>query len=454
MTGQRPNPICLLILLCLTGCATYTHNIAAFRSSLAQGDYTEAMESLAGARKGPNRLLFLLENGLAAHYQGQYQRSNVFFEDAERLADRLFTRSVTREVASLITNDAVRAYRGDEYELVFIHYYRALNYWYLGLPEDALVECRKANLKLAWYASMSEGDVPYRNDAFIHYITGLFYEATGELNDARVSYQDAEAAYDAYARSFGLGAPPALRDDLHRVDEALEGSAVHFASLESAGPHHHSGEGEVVVFSEIGFVPPKIQEEVSLPLFEDEVRSARRDGVDALSRRVALRHRRPYHGSNNVAYWLRVTVPAYRDAAPRTRRVKLTASGRTGFTVPAEDLSAIARVTFEEKQPAVIARTVARGLAKYLATEGIRRKSKVLGFLANLLTASVESADTRSWVSLPHTVQIGRLRLPPGTHDVTAEAVDARGRVVERRTFAGLRVASGGRTFVNFRTYE
>ena len=49
-----------------------------------------------------------------------------------------------------------------------------------------------------------------------HYMTGLIYEATGELNDAYVSYRNALDAYETYKKAFGLKAPAALRKDLAR----------------------------------------------------------------------------------------------------------------------------------------------------------------------------------------------------------------------------------------------
>ena len=242
-------PFVMLLCVLLTGCATYTHNAVTFRSSLAGGHYETALQTLGKARKGPARLLYLMENGLIAHYRGEYHASNRFFEVAERLSDRLFTRSLSREVASLITNDQVRAYRGEEFELAFINYYRALNYWYLGEPEEALVECRKANLKLDRYAAQADYDATYRNDAFIHYMTGLIYEATGELNDAYVSYRNALDAYETYQNVFGLEAPAALRTDLRRVEEDLgyvEPRDGRGGSAEPGSP----ADGELVLFSE------------------------------------------------------------------------------------------------------------------------------------------------------------------------------------------------------------
>ena len=444
----------LLLCVLLTGCATYTHNAVTFRSSLAGGHYETALQTLGKARKGPARLLYLMENGLIAHYRGEYHASNRFFEVAERLSDRLFTRSLSREVASLITNDQVRAYRGEEFELAFINYYRALNYWYLGEPEEALVECRKANQKLDRYAAQADYDASYRNDAFIHYMTGLIYEATGELNDAYVSYRNALDAYETYQNVFGLEAPAALRTDLRRVEEDLgyvEAQDGRGGSAEPGSPT----DGELVLFSEIGFVPHKVQEEISLPIYKNDVETVTKKRLDGISRKIAYRHFKPhYAGKTKVEYWLRVALPAYADVAPQTQSIWLSAAGRKTGTTLAEDLSAIAWQTFQDKQPAMLARTVGRGLLKYMATAKVEKENKVFGFIVNLFAAATEAADTRSWVSLPHNVQIGRLALPAGTHTLTLESLDSRGRVIETGTITGIRIRPGTRTFVNYRTYK
>ena len=444
----------LLLCVFLTGCATYTHNAATFRSSLANGHYETALQSLGKARNGPARLLYLMENGLIAHYRGEYRASNRYFENAERHSARLFTRSLSREAASLVTNDQVRAYRGEEFELAFVNYYRALNYWYLGEPEEALVECRKANLKLERYAAQADYDATYRNDAFIHYMTGLIYESTGELNDAYVSYRNALDAYETYKKAFGLKAPAALRKDLRRVEEALD--YVDHPGEEVAPAHSRSpAGGELILFSEVGFVPHKVQEEISLPIYEGDVKKEKSGRLEGVSRKIAHRHFKPhYAGKSKVKYWLRVAVPAYEDVAPRTQTIRVSAAGRETTTTLAEDLSAIAWQSFQDKQPVMLARTVARGLVKYAASVKAEEKHKVLGFFVNLLSAATEAADTRSWVSLPHNVQIGRLTLPAGTHTLTLESLDSRGRVIEAGTISDIHIRPGTRTFVNYRTYK
>ncbi len=134
MRTQALKLVVFALWLTLTGCTTYARFTGDFRTDLATRNYDAALTHLEDANKSGNKLLFLLENGLIAHYQERYETSNRYFAAAERLSDELYTRSISREAAALVTNDAVRKYRGESFEMVAIHYYRALNYLSLNLP--------------------------------------------------------------------------------------------------------------------------------------------------------------------------------------------------------------------------------------------------------------------------------------------------------------------------------
>lgn len=446
--------IVLLIAVSLHGCTTYSHFSGDFRTSLRARNYEDARAKIKKSSKRGNQLLYLLENGLLTHYQGHYETSNRYFAEAERLSDRLYTRSASREAAAFLTNDAIRNYRGDSFEMVAVHYYRALNYWYLGLPEDALVECRKANLKLDQYA-IHNGQMSYKNDAFIHYITGLFYEATGEFNDARVSYQHAQDAYSYYEKKFHTAPPQTVAEDLNHVDDILNGESadMRFASLNILPFVPPVGNGELVIFSEIGFIPRKVQEEIDLPIYEEDIKYSKGDKVSSIATEISHRRHRVYP-IRDVEYWLRVVLPKYEAVAPRTKRIRIRTGNHAVQTQIAQNYAAIAKTSLQDHYPRIMIRTIARGLVKYIAHREAKDENEVLGFFVNLFNISTEIADTRSWVSLPHNIQIGRLELPPGIHTITLEALDANGRIIETETFTNIEIKPGQRTFLNHRVYQ
>ncbi len=463
MTSKRAAHILLLICTLTTACAPYAANTPTIRSSLSAGDYAGAFAAVERAAQGPSKLLFFLEGGLIAHYDGDYAHSNALLEQAERIADELFTRSLSRELAALVTSDESRHYRGETYELVFIHYYCALNYWYLDLPEDALVECRKANLKLEKYTSRSESEVTYKNDPFIHYLAALFYESEGEYNDAYISLKDAASAYRLYTEKLGLSAPAELREDLARVESEL-GYAGAVTGIQQLSQTAETG--ELIVFAEFGFIPRKTQEEVSLPIYDSDLKRVRSGRVNTVS--TQIRHRRErsdghagsnrrdrygrYRSSQNVDYWLRVALPRFESAGGNPKRVRIVSGDLTVTPAIAQNLDGLARLTLDDHSGSIFGRTVARALIKLAATKGAEKKSEWLGFLVNLFTAATEKADTRSWVTLPREIRIGRLSLPPGQHTITIQILDESGDVLHE-TLREVHVYSGKRTFINHRHY-
>ena len=466
----------VVLLLLLSGCgAAYSGYVSHSLKQLEKGNYEGALDKLEKPTGKTNKLLYHLEKGLILHYQGQYEASNLEFERAERLSDQLYTRSISRHVAAMVSNDAVIAYRGEEFELALIHYYRAMNYARLGDRQAALIECRKANLKLENYSQQAEYELSYKNDAFLQYMTGLFFESEGEWNDAYISYKDALKGYRAYEAAFGLPVPHILLVDLARLAGHLgyEDEVQEYAEryqLERGELQPVAG-GEIVVFVESGFVPRKHQVEFNMPIMEGE----KDVKTQTVAERAVHRYRHPHtYQRQRVDYWLRVALPEYREVRSQVAGVRLRAGEQSATATVGEDLAAIAQQTFTEKFDSILLRAVARNLVKYLASKGIEKAfedddendeddendwakkgvGKALGGLVNLLGAATEAADTRSWLSLPRTIHIARLSVAPGTAAPTLEFIDARGQVLAVEPLPEVAVAAGEKVFLNFRTFR
>ena len=465
----------VVLLVLLSGCgAAYSGYVFHSLQLLEKGNYEGALNKLEKPTGNTNKLLYHLEKGLILHYQGQYKASNVEFAEAERVSDLLYTRSISRHVAAMVSNDAVIAYRGEEFELALIHYYRAMNYARLGDRQAALVECRKVNQKLEDYAQQAEYELSYKNDAFLQYMTGLFFEAESEWNDAYISYKDALKGYRAYNAAFGSQVPHILLVDLARLagrlgyeDEVREYVEDYRLDPEELQPI--SG-GEIVVFVESGFVPRKHQVEFSMPIMEDET------GVKALTvaERAVYRYHHPHtYQRRRVDYWLKVALPEYREVRSLVAGVRLRAGDQRATAAVGEDIAAIAQQTFTEKFDSILLRAVARNLVKYLASKGIEKAfedddddddddndwakesvGQALGSLVNLLGAATEAADTRSWLSLPRTIHIARLSVPPSTVAPTLEFIDARSQVLAVEPLPDMAVGAGEKVFLNFRTFR
>ncbi len=65
----------------------------------------------------------------------------------------------------------------------------------------------------------------------------------------------------------------------------------------------------------------------------------------------------------------------------------------------------------------------------------------------------MEKADTRGWITLPRTIQVGRLVVEPGVHDLEVDCFAADGGLLETFVFEGVEVAAGQVQILSHRTF-
>ena len=460
-----------IFVFLVAGCATYTAKIADLRPELAAGDYDAALATIAEETGDKDVLLRYLESGLILHRAGRWVESNEAFAAAERTAEELYSGSLTESAVSLFTNDMQISYRARPFEMAMVPYYRALNYIELGLPEDALVEARKTSLLLSHYidatiAGIERGDTDdlarTRNDPFMLYFSGMLYDWDGELNDAFIAYRNAATAYQDLRSLTSVEIPPSLAGDLERTSGNL-GFGAELAHLRAACPAVFAASsaetdvpdsaGTVVVLLESGFVPAKNQNRLNLPIFEGETY----DDDNYWAWQLAARSGDSYAviEGYKVKYWLTVAIPELRAAPSPVRSVRLrTPDGGSVTGVRAHHPAATALITFEAEYAMILFKTILRGLSKYLATTTIEKESQFLGLLANIFSSATETADTRSWVLLPEQIQLVRVDLPAGVHDLSLDLLDGSGRTIGTVLVPQVRVRSGDWTFVGHRVFD
>ena len=239
----------ILLMILISGCATYGSGLDKALSKAKRGDYNAASLAIEEALKpeGADRLLYHLELGVLRHLEGRYRDSNQLFEQAERISEDVETKRLGDVLGAFMSNPRQGVYGGADFEKVFINYYKALNYFslareantnsqYLDAIESARIESRRLMVKLnalnadkGSYQEKNDEDAQlfsqalqlferlkgnlvdldrlvYRDDAFAHYLTGITFETHGEYDDARISYGKAALAYEqGFARQFHLG---------------------------------------------------------------------------------------------------------------------------------------------------------------------------------------------------------------------------------------------------------
>lgn len=454
---QTVKILMVLALLCLSlGCSPYS--MEEVRIAFEQGDFDAALIELDADGKGEAKLPYLFERGLIAHYGDQFDESNRTFELAEITSDDLYTKSISREAVSLVTSDNLRSYAGSQYERMLIHYYRAFNYVYLNMPDDALVECRKASRLLQFYADADE-NYEFVGTAFIAYLSGILYEWAGDWNDAFIAYRWAERAYKQYG-ALGVPFPQDVGESLVRLAGRLgfQEEFERYAAIYGEPSKKAADSGELILLYETGFVPPKIEENIVFPILKvDPIvqEDANRDEkeVREYGRTLISRRNRRYK-EVEIEYLLRVAIPAYRSNRPRIVGIDADSAHGDASGVLVEDIEAAAIKTFESELPTIMLRTVVRGVLKYLGFRRANQEGEVVGRLVNLLNVVTESADTRSWQTLPNQIFLVRMRLPAGKHNITLSFSNRANRRVKTDTLQDVVIWQNDKTFLNYRTFE
>ena len=475
-----------LLTILTTGCATYSNKMKNLKPQLANGEFDKALETVEDESGSKDRLLYYLERGLIMHYADRFAESNEAFAAAERTADELYTKSISEGAFSLFSNDNAISYRARPFEMAMVPYYKGLNYIYLGQRNEAQVEARRASQLMSKYVDATldglreedKGDFEkIRNNPFLLYYSGMLYDWDGELNDAFVAYRNAAVAYQKNHKLLNVDIPSSLGADLTRVAGKI-GFREELEQLHKSCPDvfvlgeddeglprtredyekaaaWRSGNGEVVLLLESGFVAQKNQIRFDFPIFDGEAYS----DPDYWSWQIwaGMGNMQALVKGRKVEYWASVAAPVLDDSRPGPvsgARVTAGVAGDHTVTTRVENCTRQARITFDAEKPSIFFKTILRGLTKYLATRGAEEAGgSWAGLAANIFGAVTESADTRSWLTLPEHVNLARISQPPGTYDLQVELLGRNGKKLSTQVIPGVEVLPGDWTFISRRVF-
>jgi uncharacterized protein len=391
-----------ILLLPLAGCAGHRQPLEACYSSARAGNYEQALSGLRDsslARSNGSRLLYLMEKGLLLHLQGEYRESNIYLEEADHLATELFTRSLSAESLSFISNDGVIPYAGADYESTYLNYYKALNYLALGDLESARIEARKVDEKLNYFTDTYGGRNVFKENAFLRLLTGLIYEAEGDTNNAFIAYRLSLQAYRAYEEKYRVPVPAQLWGRLlssARRTGLTDEYELHLEEARAAQANFEESETLIAVILDHGFVPVKREAFVFVPT---------------------------EHG-----FPVKLAMPQF-ESRPPPKGTPLVSLGTGEWIRPerVEDVGAIARKSLEDKYGRIMTKMIARAVAKQVAARRAEKEfGPLAGFLAQVTALVTEEADLRSWTLLPDQVLLAIIPVTPGTHTVVIAQGDLR----------------------------
>jgi len=429
-TNHRRWSLCfvfLLPVLILTGCATYYQANYEFNKEFESGNLKAALQRLrtkSNQANGRDRFLYFVNKGLVLSMIGQYEESNQFFEKAFLFWED-FKVDYFSEGASYLLNPTITVYRGEDHEHLVLLYYKALNYLKLQKTEQALVECRRLNIRLQQLSDRYSVDNKYKHDAFINNLMGIIYEADNDYNNAFIAYRNSWDSYkNEYEKMFQLPAPRQLKLDLLRAAwlSGLKNEFEDYRTLFEMKDYEYQPTegGELVFFWHNGLAPFKAEWGVNFFIdhgrgnmlffhnnelglsFSFPKSSYSQEQLSALSR----------------LEFFRVAFPKYIERMPYFQSGNLDVNGTKYPLELTENINKIAFKVLEERRGYEFARALIRVALKKASEYALKKEDKNWGALLGIFNTLTEKADTRNWQTLPHSIYYARVPLQVGHTEV------------------------------------
>jgi hypothetical protein len=372
-------------------------------------------ENSAKLEKGKLQFLFEVNAGLVLSMQGKFRESNDHFEKADLFVED-FRKKGAEEVGALLLNPNLSTYRGEDHEILMINYYKALNYLQMDDLENALVEARRMDLRLQELSNKYTGDNKYKEDAFIHLLMGIVYDASGEYNNAFIAYRNAYEIYEAsYSKMFRLNAPEQLKHDLVRTAD-LSGlfseRDQYIGEFRLDYVRSKSDQPQLVMLWNNGLGPIKAEWGINFAIIYGS-----NGWVTFVNEEWGMSF--PFYIGDsdlNGLTWIKVVFPRYIERPLLLTQAKILYNTKVYPFGMVEDVNAISFKVLQERMMLEFGKSLLRVALKQAAAAQVSKENEGLGMALSIIGSMSESADTRNWQTLPHSIFYSRIPMETGQH--------------------------------------
>jgi hypothetical protein len=326
----------------------------------------------------------------------------------------------------MLLDDNAVSYNGEDYEKVLIRVFLALsNLMHDGSDATAYaLQIAKKQNEIIQAGGLDTKDrdgkpinlkaESYRQVAIGEYLIGTFAEETyRNQDDVRKAYQ----LVCAWEPNFKQG----QRD----WDRSMRNVPC------------QAGNGVVYVIGLVGAGPLKVQQNC-------EVLQASQFITTAM---LSMMSNRPM-----IPDFAPVMIPCVVRPLQTVSPLKVSIDGKwNGQTETITDICRMAEEQFEAVKPQIIARAVIRRMLKKSVVYGTKEATDSNPWvslaleLGGILWESFETADTRCWNLLPAEIQIARLEVPAGEHQIALKSLSGSSDNDYRKT---IRVDAGRNTYI------
>ena len=418
--------LCLPLLAVVTGCSSYADRLRGVRTEFHSGNLAAAEKfvstELPKKRRAKEADVLKLERAMIELSSGKPAVAERTLREVRDRFDYLEQKDLSEGAASYLTDDTHRAYAGEDYEKVLIRSFLALsNLMHDGGDANAYALQVNAKQKQIIEAAGDDSEknpkLGYKHVALGAYVSGMLREATMRDNDdAKRSIQLVANWEPEFASA---------KQDLERVTN---------------GRHSAPGNGVLYVFTLVGRGPYKEER------YEQPTQAAM----------LIVDHILSAIGKHTVTpTFAPVKVPVVVVPPNRVQSVSVSIDGKpAGLTETITDVGELATQQYAAIFPHLLARTVVRRSIKkgslYAAKE-FGQVENPLGELAidavGVAWEATENADTRCWGLLPNKIQVRRIELPAGAHQLTLQPASATGQSLGRAEQTTLEIYDGRNTY-------
>lgn len=343
---------------------------------LEHGDYGYAAEYFTGISGsfGSDEFLGKAEAGMAWHIGGQLKRATEEWIAAAQTLDgygdrpTVSGRSISEGALSMFLNDKTIPYDGEGFEAALLHGFMAWDFLRMGDLDGAMVEVQRG-----YDVERFEEDrygTTYGMNRFARYVAALAQEFDDRPDEAEI---------DLVRLEEDAGEHPAVSYSLERVRTGARTATL------------------VVVF-ERDRMPQKVEHQ------------------------LVFNTRRSFG---------QLAVPGFEDSAGTANSLRVLVGGSdAGVTRTLEDVEEVARRNLDDRIGWVTTKALARTAlktvivdqtAEAVADEHGDWAGLLVGLLGSAINIASESADLRSWLTLPREIQVLRITVEPGPHMLRLE---------------------------------
>jgi hypothetical protein len=408
----------LAITFALSGCSvmrSYDDELKQTVDLVAQGQVSQAIQQLDSNNKSSDKdLLYYFEKGTLQRFDNKYKDSVTTWLLADHLVNeweneaKIRAGAILESIGSVTLNDKTRRYDGHDYEKVMLSTQLALDHLLNGDWDFARTEIKKTHEREAIIAEVRAKEIDevekeskekgigttfkdlkgypvetlnspeitslkngYQS-AFSHYLAGFVYEALGEPSLASAGYRQAIE----------------LRPNVKMLEDGLAG-------LDTRPRQHKPNETDVLMVVESGVAPSLTSVSIPIPVLYKGI------GVIPISFPVL-------HSDST------------RTPAPISVNVD---NVNTQPLAMVTSLDAMSKRALKDDMPGIILRGILRAAIKGGSQQALMHSNNSYAMLAgvalNVVNVITESADERTWRTLPSAINVARFSIPTGKHEFT-----------------------------------